>query len=265
MDSSPRLAFPLARSTVALLALLHAACSASNASTSTDAGARDGASPADAGAVDAGPPPPGMATNTGMVMDYDNPLSPVPGVTVTAGTATATTDTKGRWSLDVPLNTPVSLLLTAPTYTNTYLGEMIQTGGTADLGPILLPKLDTFHLGQQVLSQLDPTQGIVYVVAKAIGSCTSVAGGTFTVNSPAGARTTYFKGYLPSTTQTSFRDQTPVAAIYNIPPGAHLDLTVMHPTCTPVSFPATVGNVIYTGNVTVEGGDANSALNVYLE
>ncbi|HEX3345859.1 MAG TPA: hypothetical protein VHS09_14845, partial [Polyangiaceae bacterium] len=78
-------------------------------------------------------------------------------------------------------------------------------------------------------------------------------------------------GY-PSATQTSMIDppvpQRPVADLYDVTPGAAITLTVTHPTCHLAPYPATLGSVTYTGQVTTkaaEPGDENSAMNIVLE
>jgi hypothetical protein len=113
---------------------------------------------------------------------------------------------------------------------------------------------------------------LVHVVVVPTGSCTSVAGGTLTVTSPAGAQVMYFAttGY-PSTSQTSFadlHDGRPVADIYDATPGATLTVQVSHPTCTMVPFPAPYGGGTLTGVVPLaasEPGDANAAMIIVLD
>ena len=251
------------RRSVVLLAalLLPVACSSKSAAE----GAADGGSHPEATNADAGPPPAGTARDVGTLADYENHQHDLAGATVTEGSVTGTTDSSGKWSLDVPLNTPLGITITLPTYTTTHLPEIEFLGGDNDWGLVAIPDLMTFQLGQEALPGYDPTTGVVYLVVKTLPSCASVAGGTVAVNAPSGVHLMYFKGLLPAASQTSFLDQTPVAVLYNVPVGAQLDVTVTHPSCTQVAFPATVGTVKFTGNVVVEAGNVNSVLQVYLQ
>ena len=79
----------------------------------------------------------------------------------------------------------------------------------------------------------------------------------------------YFKGGFPSNTATSVTaGELPSAVIYNLPPGAPVQLTITHPTCKQVAFPTPdtdAPNIVYTGNVTTEAGNSAGVLRYYLE
>ena len=233
---------------------LPAACSAHHNAASASDAAVDQGSTGDVPTVN----------DTGTIVDYDIQSKPIAGATLTEGDWSTTTDAHGKFSMAVPLNTPLSLVLTAPKYTKTLFDE-ISLQQDADRGPLPIPLLDTYHLGQQALPSFDTTRGSVYLVVHARGNCASVAGGTVTINSPSDALMAYFNGEIPSQRQSMVRDQLPVAVVYNVPAGSQIDVTITHPACKQAPFPVVEGGVTYTGRITVEGGDANSTANYYLE
>ena len=216
----------------------------------------------DAGGLgeDAGP----SFNDHGVVVDYST-AKPVAGVTLTDGTQTHTTDATGSFAFAVPAGVPLSLVLTAPMYTKTYLPELSLTGDY-DRANIPFPDLQLFHLAQQAFDGYDTSRGIVYIVVTAIGSCASVEGGSLTVVIPTDGKVGYFEKRFPTASRTTFKaNETPAAAVYNVPAGTQIRVTMTHPTCTMAPFPVTVGGVTYTGQVPVEAGDANSVANYYLQ
>ena len=241
------------------------ACSSSSdtpASTTSDTGAsKDTATTNDAADGGAG----STFKDHGVVLDYLS-RKPLADITVSEGGVTAKTDAAGAFSLDVPTGTPLELMLSGGTYTKTYIAEVILGQDYERKVPI--PDLTLFHVGSNSFDGFDNTRGIVYVVARATGSCTSVDGGKITLKSPTDAKFEYFTDKLPDSARTEFKwvdDDTPVAAVYNVPPGQQIDIQIDHPTCKQIAFPAKVGEVTYTGRVTVEAGDANSVSIFYLQ
>jgi hypothetical protein len=96
-------------------------------------------------------------------------------------------------------------------------------------------------LEQEILSS-DASNAIIHVVAFASGSCTTgVAGGALTVTPPAGSKVMYVNASgQPSASQTSFAalaDGKPVADLYDVTPGAPVQLEVSHPTCKQAGRP----------------------------
>jgi hypothetical protein len=229
-----------------------------------DTGVADTGTTADAS--EAGEAAAATANEQGTVAAYPGGAA-VANATVTIGALTATSDSSGKYTLAVPIGTPFSHLVTADKYTKSYFAERIMTGDFAEIESI--PLQATFDIGKGALAGYDATKAVVYVIVQPTGSCTDVSGGTLTVNAPSGTTTVYFSGYLPSTSQTSFQKPpkplTPVAVVYNVPPGSKLDLSIAHPNCTMVPMPATVGNVTYTGNVPTEAGEANSSTFYFLK
>lgn len=231
--------------------------------------ATSSAAPTDAGATDTGAPDLGVPSvvDHGTVQDYGSGKR-LPGITVTVGGVyTATTDAKGEYRLTLPKDKPMSLVLTGPGYVKTILAEL---GLSADLDrTIPLPPLSLFHLGQSALDGYDTTKGIVYLLVRTTGTCATADGGQIAVVSPAGAKLAYFDGKLPDAALTAITksgdpDQ-PVAAVYNVPAGSAVDVTVTHPTCKHAAFPVTVSGITYNGKVAVEAGDVNSVLYHYLQ
>lgn len=233
--------------------------SSSTPATTTDAGS-DTASSNETGTA--------QATDHGVVMDYGNGKA-LGGITVAQGGVTATTDDKGQYSMKVPANTPMQMVLTGPSYTRTILGELSIASDIER--EVNLPQITLFHVGQSALDGYDTSKGIVYLLVRPTGSCTSVDGGTVKVNAPADAKFAYFVDKLPDMSATSMKanasdpENIPQVAVYNVPVGQQIDVTITHPTCKQAAFPVTVKNVTYTGKVNVEAGDANSVAFYYLQ
>jgi hypothetical protein len=271
-----------ARSSVMCLTVL-AGCSSSSAPSHGTPG-DDGGAGDDAGVAEGG----GGATLTehGIVYDYgtllsSGMLSPVQGLTVTDGSQTTTTDAMGNWSLTLPIGATVAPVVNGTVkgdpYSNLMLPQAIAAGADAgtdlDRGNIIIPDQSTFSLERLSLSA-DSTKAIVHVLVLATGACTSVAGGTLAVTSPAGAQVMYFDttGY-PTAGLTSFADLSggrPVADVYNATPGAPITVQVTLASCHQAAYPvdSTGGGGAWTGQVTTqaaEPGDNNSALVVIME
>ena len=87
------------------LALVVLACACSSKSKtpseSTDVDAGEDAAPL----ADAGP----RVNDHGIILDFDT-KKPLKGVTVSEGDVSTTTDDTGAWSLQAPMNTPLTLL-----------------------------------------------------------------------------------------------------------------------------------------------------------
>jgi hypothetical protein len=241
---------------VSLLSLATgAACSSSSSSTPPVVVQDSGVPVADAGPT---------FNDHGIVLDYST-SKPLAGITITDGAQTFTTDATGAFAFQVPAATPMTLLLTGPNYTKTYLPELSLTADY-DRATIPLPDLSITHLAQLALDGYDTSRGIVYLVVAAIGSCATVEGGSVTIVAPADGKVGYFDKRFPSASRTTFKaNETPAAAVYNVPAGTQIEITITHPTCTMAPFPVTVAGVTYTGKVTVEAGDVSTVANYYLQ
>lgn len=233
-----------------------AACSSSTTTPASDAGA-------DAPGEAAG----NTYAQTGQVIDF-NTSKGIQGVTITAGSVVATTDATGKYTLNVPKNTPYSMTVAAPNYLKLLEQEWMLTGD-ADRGKTHFVDVATQQTLQNALSGYDATLATVSILVERKGTCASEGGATITMANQGSAVLKYFKGGFPSNTSSSVTaGDLPSAVLYNIPPGSQVQLTITHPTCKQVAFPTTdpdAPNLTYTGNVNTEGGSAASVLRYYLE
>jgi hypothetical protein len=224
-------------------------------------------------ASDMAPAPPDMAGpmmvgEYGTVVDYFTKMPQV-GFTVTDGTETTTTDANGRFVLPAPMGAKLALMITGPSYTHLYLTEMIAVDPGVDRGEIPAPSISSFGLGQQVMGS-DPTKAVVYITLVRTGACTSLAGGTLTLLSPAGASVAYFTSSgLP--TGASMIDRSgnlPAAVVFNVPPGQDITFELNHPTCKLAAADSKLDGATLTGHVqtvAAEPDDNNSSLELVVE
>jgi hypothetical protein len=207
----------------------------------------------------------------GKVVDYFS-ATPLAGFTVSDGASSTTADANGEWVLPAPSGANLAPVVTGPDYTRLYLPEGTATGVDVNRGVIPIPSTQSFALAQSLLSN-DPAQAVVYLTLIPTGACTSIAGGTVTVTSPAGTSVRYFTTQGLPTSTSSFVDvdsakNRPAAVIYNVTPGAELQLTVNHPTCTVAPSNTPLAGLTLTGKVTTvaaEPGDNNSSLVLVLQ
>lgn len=247
-----KLALVAAAVTAAVLA-----CSANNTVPTGDAG-KDSAAGEGGGNTYA---------QTGQIVDF-NTNKGVVGATVAAGSVTATTDATGKYTLNVPKDTAYSMTITAPNYLKLIEQEWKLTGD-ADRGKTSFVDAATQQTLQNALSGYDGTLAVFSMEVKKKGACADVTGATITMANQGAAIIKYFKGGFPSNTATSVTDgQLPSAVLYNVTPGTQVVVTVTHPTCKQVAFPVadpTIPTILYTGNVTTEGGAAASFTRLYVE
>lgn len=198
----------------------------------------------------------------GRVVDYFE-KTPQAGFTVTDGTNTTTTDSDGRFVLPAPTGEKLAPVITGPSYTQLFLPEATVIDSGIDRGEIPIPTAASLNLAQQVTGA-DTTKAIVYITLIKTGACTSLAGGTLTVQSPAGTSVGYFTPQgLP--TGSAFIDRTgnlPVAVVYNVPPGEDVTFTLENTPCQ-LAPDMPVRGGLYTGHVqtaALEPGSNNSSL-----
>ena len=255
-------------------------CVALLVACSTSSSSSGSSPPPDPDAGDDADAAPATASEYGTIIDYQvlltsGRISPVEGLTVTDGDQSTTTDAQGNWSLTVPLVATLSPSIAGTSkgdpYSTLFLPTATPVGTDVDRGTVVVADQSTFALEQQLLSS-DSSQAIVHVGALTASSCPSVAGGTISVTSPAGAKVMYFdaQGY-PSTSQTSFAALSlpnPVAVLYDVTPGANIELQVSHPTCTASALPFTSGGASFNGQVqsmAAEPGDDVSVVLIQLQ
>jgi hypothetical protein len=203
----------------------------------------------------------------GTVVDYFSDM-PLAGLTVVDGDNTTTTDANGNFEL--PTTGPLAPVVSGPMYTTLYLPQATPGSVEIEHGSIPIPSAQGLALEQQLLST-DSTKALVQVTVVQAPTCASIAGGTITVVSPADAKVAYFTTQkLP--TGSSFVDgitgHRPVAVIYDLEPGAPLEVEVNTPNCTQVPPNTPFDHTSLTGNVTtapLEPGDNNSSIVYFVE
>ncbi|MDB4969961.1 MAG: hypothetical protein JWN44_5650 [Myxococcales bacterium] len=248
---------------VLTLALLSAVGCGGSGSTMTSGSNPDMSS----GVVDAGPTIEGQH---GTVIDYFSNM-PLAGFTVSDGNNTTTTDANGGFLLPAPAGVALAPTVSGPMYTTLHLPEAMAAGVDVNRGAIPIPSSSTFMLEQQVLSN-DQTKALVQITVLKSSTCASIAGGTITVSSPAGASVKYFTTQgLPTGTAFAEVDvarNKPVAVVYDVEPGEQLELTITHPTCTVAPRSKPVDGMLLSGHVlttATEPDDHNSSLVFLLE
>jgi hypothetical protein len=196
---------------------------------------------------DLAPPSTAIVGQHGQVVDYFS-LMPLSGFTVTDGTNTTTTDADGKWVLPAPMDVDLAPTVTGPSYSMLQLAMAKAVSTDVDLGFITIPSTDTFTTELNILGA-DTTKALVQVIIIPTGSCTSVAGGTLTVTSPANAAVAYFStAALPLATQFyDTKQHRPSAVVYNIDPGATLEVTMNHPTCKLSAAGTPYAGAVYEG------------------
>ncbi len=205
----------------------------------------------------------GIDGQHGRVVDYFN-LTPLVGFTVTDGSNTTTTDADGRFVLPAPMDTSLAPVIIGPSYSTLHLAQAHAAGSDVDLGPITMPSSATYMTELSLLNA-DSSKGLVQVIIIPTGACTSVAGGTLTVTSPAGAAVAYFSpsGFPLATQFYDTMSHRPSAVVYNIELGSTLAVTMSHPSCKLSAVGTSYNGAVYDGVATLapaEPGDNNSVL-----
>lgn len=271
--------------TIRYVGLIALACACSNSNNNGNDGGPGDSSTGDTAAS--------TYTQTGTIIDYDN-QSGVYDAIVTAtyagGSASATTDDKGAYTLSVPQNTPYSMSVQAGADAGkAYIGlneQEWKLTGNADRGKTSFVSASTQGLLESLLTpKPDQTLAVLSVQVIATGSCTSATGAMISVPglpaADAGAGDggsapvlIYFGGSpaLPDPNATSVTDGLlPSAIIYNLPITASYNgVTVTPPTgCSVKSFPVTdptTATIDYTGNVQLTAASsAVSFMRVFLD
>lgn len=198
---------------------------------------------------------------TGRIVDFTS-KNPIAGATVSSGSASATTGTDGKYSLDVPQDTAYTMTISNDGYLTLHEQEW-KLSGDANRGDTSAVANGIENLLKNALSPLPDGQlGVLSINVYATGSCASPIGavldapGAATADGGGGnVHIVYFANGFPSS-GTSVQDTgTPSAIIYNLPVGTFSQVTVTHPTCTPVAFPVadpSIPTMTYTGNVKLD-------------
>jgi hypothetical protein len=204
----------------------------------------------------------------GRLIDYFNGM-PLAGLTVADGTNSVTTDAAGGFVLPGPMGQLLKPAASGSGYATLYLPEAMAAAVDVDRGDVPMASTSTFSLEQQILAN-DTTKALVHILLAKSGACASFAGGTITVNSPAGAQVAYFTTQaLPTAlTMSDIVAPKPVAVIYDVDAGTTLDLTINVPGCTQMPAGAVLNGMALTGTVTTmatEPGDNAAALTFVMQ
>ena len=206
---------------------------------------------------------PGVVGQHGRVIDYFN-LTPLAGFTVTDGANTTTTDSDGGFVLPAPTGATLAPTVTGPSYSTLQLAKAQAMGTDVDLGAVPIPSTATFMTELSVIGA-DTSKALVQVIIVPTGSCTSVAGGTVTLNSPKSASLAYFSpsGFPVATQIYDTVQNRPSVVLFNLEPDATIDLTLVHPTCKLAPAGTVYKGAVYDGVSQLlpsEPGDNNSTL-----
>jgi len=204
----------------------------------------------------------------GRIVDYFSNM-PLAGLTVTDGSNSVTTGADGTFLLPAPMGVMLSPYAGGSGFATLYLPDAMAAGVDVDRGDVPMAATSNFGLEQNILAN-DTTQALVHILLVKSGACASVAGGTITVNAPAGAHVTYFstQGLPTSSQMADIAAPKPAAVLYDVTPGAALDLTIDVPGCTTAPAGTAWNGMTLTGQVTTmatEPGDNAAALIVVLQ
>jgi hypothetical protein len=204
----------------------------------------------------------------GRLVDYFTNM-PLAGLTVTDGTNSVTTSADGTYVLPAPMGTTLKPVASGTGYATLYLPEGTAEGVDVDFSDVVMATTSNFALEQSILAN-DQTKSLVHIALHKTGACTTVAGGTITVNAPANAKVAYFApSALPTGTSMIDRPSNqPIAIVYNVEPGSDLDLTWNVPGCTVAPVGTVRNGLALSGKVTTmatEPGDNTAALNFVLQ
>jgi hypothetical protein len=221
---------------------------------------------------------------TGHIVDFTTKAG-LAGVTVSDGTNSATSDSKGNYTLAVAKNTPYTMQISNTAYLTLDEQEWMLLGD-ANRGDTSAVSNTTESLLKSILQpQPQATLAVLSIQVQAMnpdaGACTSATGATISVpglpdpdagagdgGSGSGPHLVYFQGGFPSAAATSVTDgELPSAIVYDLPVSAsYSQVTVTPPAgCTVKAFPVAdpkEPNIQYTGNVTLEARSPAAGENV---
>ncbi len=231
-------------------------------------GSSDGTGPAAPGvdaSVDAGP----TVHQTGTIVDFDSAINGagtgVAGATVTDGTHTATTGADGTYSLEVDMGVAFTMTVTAPKYV-TLVEQPSTLTADADRGSTQLLALADEPLLEDTLTGYDATLGVLSVAIMPTGSCASEAGTTLTVSPAGDSHVVYMAHHVPNSTYATAQEGAfPSAAIYNLPTGVPITVSITGGTCTPSTFPVLYNGISFDPAVSTEAGNVTAFSRIFLQ
>jgi hypothetical protein len=226
-------------------------------------GSSDGTGPVAPGvdaSVDSGP----TVHQTGSIVDFDA-ATPVAGATVTDGKHTATTAADGTYSLEVDMGVAFTMTVTAPMYV-TLVEQPSTLTADASRGATQLLALADEPLLEDTLNGYDATLGVLSVAVIATGSCATEAGTTLTVSPAGDSKIVYMAHHVPNSTYTSAQDGAfPSAAIYNLPTGVPITVSITGGTCTASTFPVLYNGISFDPAVSTQPGNVTAFSRIFLE
>ena len=204
----------------------------------------------------------------GRLIDYFNGM-PLAGLTLTDGANSVTTDAGGGFLLPAPMGELLKPAASGSGFATLYLPEATAAAVDVDRGDVPMATTSAFALEQNILAN-DTSKSLVHILLAKGGACSSFAGGTITVNAPAGAKVAYFttSGLPTSSTMFDIVAPKPAAVVYDVDPGADLDLTIAVPGCTQMPAGTVLNGMALTGKVTTmatEPGDNAAALTFVMQ
>jgi hypothetical protein len=224
-------------------------------------GSSDGSGPA---AADSGADTAPTFTQTGTIVDFDDGV-PIQGATVTDGTHTATTGSDGTYSLTVDQGVDFTMTVTAPKYV-TLVEQGSSLAANASRGTTQLLALADEPLLEDTLTGYDATLGVLSVAVLLTGSCTTQANTTLTVSPAGNSHVVYMDNKVPNSSLTSVQDGAfPSAAIYNLPVGVPITVSIQGGTCTPSTYPVTYQGISFDATVATQPGNVLAFSRVFLQ
>ncbi len=210
----------------------------------------DTAQPADPASTSTSPP--ATALQQGTIVDVESGWS-VPNALVRVGDATTTTDQAGNYALPVETRAPFATLVSAAGYLP-VTDQWTVLNVSADRSPTPLFSTARADAILGALDSYDATLGVLLIQVVAIGDCKAISGAQISA-SQANAKVAYFSAGLPQAGRTYAAGVgIPSAIVYNLVPGAAVDVTVVSPWCATADRPVTLDNVTYYEVVPVAAG-----------
>jgi hypothetical protein len=228
--------------------------------TGTDGGGSEGGTDGSSGEGGGG-----AAKQTGkIVVALQN--VPLPGATVTIGSASAQSKPDGTYEIGITKGSPLQMQVTAEDYYKLFEQEYVVKTDTFDRGESSLLSKAVASTLVSFLQGRDDKKGLLIVKVQPVAPCDSEEGTVVSLDPPGSSMVRYISGGIPSNSLTAAKKgESFHAVVYNIDLGAPVNVKLTSPLCKQKAFPVDVDNVTYTGkNQKVEGGEVLSFMRVFL-
>ena len=192
-------------------------------------------------AASMGPHP--TALQRGTVIDFGSD-APIANATVRVADRTVTSDALGRYALPVDTRAPFPTEVSADGYVPlTDQWAVLEVDAERSATFLFSTTRAKAILG--ALDGYDAALGVLMIEAIAIGDCRDVSGAQIHASQPA-AKIAYFSGGLPrSGLDHVTAGEIPSAIVYDLAPGAAVDVTVDSPSCAAADRPVRLNDVTY--------------------